>query len=239
MKNKFCGYVIDAVDYKDNDSIVTVLSPEGLISFKARGNKKISSKMNSLLYNYAYSEFEVNKSEKSGYLTLLDGTLLSYPNYVIENLQYITLLGIISEGINKCSCKNGLFVNFKDCMELMKLGVDSKIILVAFVNFMLDSEGIKYESDCCLNCHSKHVTYFDFDKGGFYCKDCCNGYQDKEYLKHIRIVSKITFENVKKLDLQYPEMSEYIINAFDSLENKCGIVFKGKKFLYKLLKMEE
>ena len=77
MKNKFCGYVIDSIDYKDNDSIVTVLCEDGLISLKARGAKKITSKMNSVLFNYAFSEFEVNKSEKSGYLTLLDGNLLS------------------------------------------------------------------------------------------------------------------------------------------------------------------
>ena len=48
MKNKFCGYVIDSVDYKDNDSIVTILSQEGLVTLKARGTKKITSKMNSL-----------------------------------------------------------------------------------------------------------------------------------------------------------------------------------------------
>ena len=85
MKNKFCGYVIDSVDYKDNDSIVTVLSPDGIVSLKARGTKKIASKMNSVLFNYAYSEFEVNKSEKNGYLTLLDGNLLNYPSYVINS----------------------------------------------------------------------------------------------------------------------------------------------------------
>ena len=120
MKNKFCGYVIDSVDYKDNDSIVTVLSQDGLVSLKARGVKKINSKMNSVLFNYAYSEFEVNKSEKSGYLTLLDGTLLDYPSYVINDLEYMTVMGIISEGINKCSNKNYLFTSFKDSLKLME-----------------------------------------------------------------------------------------------------------------------
>ena len=49
MKEKFRGYVIDSIDYKDNDSIVTILSEDGLISLKARGSKKITSKMNSVL----------------------------------------------------------------------------------------------------------------------------------------------------------------------------------------------
>lgn len=239
MKNKFCGYVIDSVDYKDNDSIVTVLCENGLVSFKARGSKKITSKMNSVLFNYSYSEFEVNKSEKSGYLTLLDGNLLDYPSYVIDNLEYMTLMGIVSEGINKCSNQLALFINFKDCLSLMEKKIDSKIILVAFLNFLLENEGIKYQGDYCLNCQGKHVSSFDFDKGGFLCKECGGVIQDVEYLKTMRILTKINFENASKVSLKDKDMLIYITNAFESLENKCGIIFKGKEFLFKILKMGE
>lgn len=239
MKNKFCGYVIDSVDYKDNDSIVTVLSEDGLVSFKARGSKKITSKMNSVLFNYAFSEFEVNKSEKSGYLTLLDGNLLDYPSYVINNLEYMTLMGIVSEGVNKCSNQTALFINFKDCLSLMEKKINSKIILVAFLNFLLNNEGIRYESDCCLNCQGKNVSSFDFEKGGFLCKECGGVIQDIEYLKNIRILTKINFENANKVTLDDKDIFLYIRNAFESLENKCGIVFKGKEFLFKILKMGE
>ena len=72
--------------------------------------------MNSVLFNYAYSEFEVNKSEKSGYLTLLDGTLLNYPNYVINSLDYMTIMGIVSEGVKKCKDNENLYTAFKDCL---------------------------------------------------------------------------------------------------------------------------
>ena len=125
MKTKFNGYVIDSVDYKDNDSIVMVLSPTGLVSLKARGVKKISSRMNSVLFNYAYSEFEVNKNDKNGYLTLLDGNLLSYPSFVINNLEYMTVLGIISEGIEQCSRSECLFLNFKECLSCMEKNLDA------------------------------------------------------------------------------------------------------------------
>ena len=239
MKDKFCGYVIDSVDYKDNDSIVTILSPNGLISLKARGTKKITSKMNSVLFNYAYSEFEVNKSEKSGYLTLLDGTLLNYPNYVVNSLEYMTIMGIISEGISKCSDKTYLYVNFKDCLRLMEENITSKLILIAFLNYMLESEGIKYVSDCCVECSSKQVTAFDFSKGGFLCKNCTNEVQSIEFLKSIRIITKINFENIKKVSIKENDALMYINQAFDSLENKCGIVFKGKDFLFRVYKMEE
>jgi DNA repair protein RecO len=217
-----------------------VLSQDGLISFKARGVKKNNSKMNSILFNYAYSEFEVNKSEKSGYLTLLDGNLLDYPSYVISNLEYLTLMGIVSEGISKCSNKNCLFINFKDCLKLMENKADTKNILIAFLNFLLESEGIKYESDGCVNCSSKQVTSFDFDKGGFLCKKCSDTLQDIDYLKKIRIITKINFENASKANLDSEkEKNLYIVKSFESLENKCGIEFKGKDFLFKILKLGE
>lgn len=239
MKNKFCGYVIDSVDYKDNDSIVTILCPEGLVSLKARGTKKINSKMNSVLFNYAYSEFEVNKSEKSGYLTLLDGTLLDYPSYVVNSLEYMTLMGIISEGVNKCSDKTGLFTYFKECLSCMEKKTDAKIILIAFLNFLLENEGIRYEGDGCLNCSSKQVTNFDFDRGGFLCKKCSEETQSIEFLKSMRVLTKVNFENLMKANVNKEYEFLYIVKAFESLENKCGIVFKGKEFLFRVLKMEE
>lgn len=238
MKNKFCGYVIDSVDYKDNDSIVTVLSQDGLVSLKARGVKKINSKMNSVLFNYAYSEFEVNKSEKSGYLTLLDGTLLDYPSYVINDLEYMTVMGIISEGINKCSNKNYLFTSFKDSLKLMEEKVDSKIILVSFLNFLLENEGIMYQADQCIDCSSKQVSSFDFYRGGFVCKNCGGVIQDVNFLKNMRLLTKVNFTNARKIKIENKDIMLYISKAFDSLENKCGILFKGKEFLFRILKME-
>ena len=239
MKNKLCGYVIDSVDYKDNDSIVTILSSDGLVSLKARGSKKITSKMNSVLFNYAYSEFEVNKSEKSGYLTLLDGTLLDYPSYVIESLEYMSVMGIISDGINKCTNKNGLFLCFKDCLKMMEEKVDSKIIMIAFLNFLLLNDGIMFESDKCVVCSSKRVNSFDFERGGFVCKKCGGITNDVNFLKNMRILSKINFTNYFKVTVDDEDRLLYLRNSFLSLENKCGIVFKGKEFLFRVFKMEE
>ena len=239
MKNKFCGYVIDTIDYKDNDSIVTVLCENGLVSLRARGVKKINSKMNSVLFNYAFSEFEVNKSEKSGYLTLLDGNLLNYPSYVINSLEYMTLMGIVSEGINKCSDSIELYSLFQKCLKAMENNIDSKLILIAFLNFMLSNEGIMYESDKCLNCSSIKVSKFDFNMGGFLCHKCCGVSDDISYLKNIRLYAKTNFNNLNKVNVIENIAIRYIEEAFLSLENKCGIKFKGKEFLFKVFKMEE
>ena len=238
MRNKLCGYVIDSVDYSDNDSIVTILSSDGLVSLRAKGRKKANSKMNALLYNYSYGEFEVYKSEKNGYLTLLDGSLLNYPSYVIESLDYMSIMGIVSEGINRCQDSTIAFEGFKNCLSLMEKKVDPKMILVAFINFMLEDNGVMYESDSCINCGNKHVIDFDFDKGGFLCSNCTSSKKDISYLKEIRIMTKTNFTNADKVNMNGSIVSSYCKHGFEELENKCGIFFKGKDFLFKILKME-
>ena len=44
MKEKYVGYVLNSIDYKDSDSLLSVLCKDGLISMRARGIKKINSK---------------------------------------------------------------------------------------------------------------------------------------------------------------------------------------------------
>ena len=106
--------------------------------------------------------------------------------------------------------------------------------MIAFLNFLLANEGIMYESDKCLVCLSKHVNSFDFDRGGFICKDCGGVAQDVNFLKDMRILSKVTFENANKVDVILEDKIIYLKHAFTSLENKCGIVFKGKDFLFRV-----
>ena len=59
------------------------------------------------------------------------------------------------------------------------------------------------------------------------------------FLKDMRILSKVTFENANKVDVILEDKIIYLKHAFTSLENKCGIVFKGKDFLFRVFKMEE
>ena len=78
MEVKTEAVVLQAIDYKDNDSLLSVLCKDGVVCLRARGVKKVNSKNASSVMSYAYSEFEVNKSSKSGYLTLSEGKLINY-----------------------------------------------------------------------------------------------------------------------------------------------------------------
>ena len=58
------GIVIKSIPYGENDAIISCLSADGIITFKARGILKPSSKNMSSCLMYAYSEFTLE--EKKG-----------------------------------------------------------------------------------------------------------------------------------------------------------------------------
>ena len=41
MKERYVGYVINSIDYKENDSLLSVLCEDGVICLRARGVKKL------------------------------------------------------------------------------------------------------------------------------------------------------------------------------------------------------
>lgn len=241
MKEKLVGYVINSIDYKDSDSILSVLCKDGITSLRARGVKKINSKNASSVMNYAYSEFEVSRSSKSGYLTLSEGKLIEYPSFISNNLEYISVINLVSEGIELIEDKSDSFECFVDCLDAMKSNYDSKFILVAFLNYFLNKQGISLNADECITCGKKDgIVKFSFENGGYLCKRCHNGLNDElDYLKNMRIMAKINYSNISKVDVSDLYAYKYIKEVIGLIENKIGIYFKSKSFLLRVLKREE
>ena len=241
MKEKLVGYVLGTVDYKDSDSLVNVLSEDGVVCLRARGVKKISSKNASSVMDFAYSEFEVNRSEKNGYLTLSDGKLINYPMFINDNLEYIGVINFVSEGINLVKDNKDSFVWFVECLNAMKKGYKSELILIAFLNYFLESHGCKLNSDECVSCSCKNnIVKFSFENGGYLCKKCCNLVGDDiEYLKNMRILSKVDYSNLNKVEMDTIYEYKYIVEVIKLIESKVGIYFKSKSFLMRILKKGE
>lgn len=238
MKERYTGYVLGSIDYKDSDSLVNVLCPDGLVCLRARGVKKINSKNASSVMNYAYSEFEVSRSNKSGYLTLNEGKLINYPSFISENLEYISVINFVSEGIEMVDDKKDGFVCFVDCIDAMKSKYNSLYVLVAFLNYFLQKQGCMLNSDECIECSSKEkIVKFSFEQGGFLCKNCWSlECDDKEYLRSMRLLSKINYKNIEKVEVDDIYAYKYIKEVISMIESKIGVYFKSKSFLLRVLK---
>ena len=240
MKEKYVGYVINSIDYKDNDSLLSVLCKEGVVCLRARGVKKINSKNASSVMNYAYSEFEVNRSNKSGYLTLNDGKLINYPSFISNNLEYISVINFVSEGIELIEDNKDSFECFANCLDSMKNDFDSKLILVAFLNYFLKKHGSSLNVDECVNCGNKNgIIKFSFENGGYMCKNCYSHLNDDiDYLRNIRILAKVNYENMSKVNIDSMYTYKYVKEVISLIETKLGIYFKSKMFLLRVLKGE-
>lgn len=241
MKEKLVGYVINSIDYKDSDSILSILCKDGITPLRARGVKKINSRNASSVMNYAYSEFEVSRSNKNGYLTLSEGKLIEYPSFISNNLEYISVINLVSEGIELIDDKSDSFECFVDCLDAMKSDYNSKYILVAFLNYFLNKQGVSLNADECINCGKKDgIVKFSFENGGYICKKCHKGLSDDlDYLKNMRIMAKINYSNINKVDVSDLYAYKYIKEVISLIENKIGIYFKSKSFLLRVLKREE
>ena len=241
MKERYTGYVLNSIDYKDNDSIVNVLCEDGLVCLRARGVKKINSKNASSVMNFAYSEFEVSKNCKSGYLTLSEGKLISYPTFISSNLEYISVINLVSEGIGLVDDRKDSFACYVDCLDAMKNNYRSEYVLIAFLNYFLDKNGCKLNCDECVCCGDKEkIVKFSFESGGFLCKKCWNLEKDDiSYLKSMRVLSKVNYQNLDKISIDLICAYKYIKEVINMIETKIGVCFKSKAFLLRVLKREE
>lgn len=241
MKEKYVGYVLNSIDYKDNDSLLSVLCEDGLICLRARGVKKVNSRNASSVMNYAYSEFEVSRSNKSGYLTLSEGKLINYPSFISNNLEYISVINFVSEGIELVNDKKDSFECFVNTLDCMRSNKSSMLILISFLNYFLKKQGISLNADECVNCGvTSQIVKFSFENGGYLCKNCCSLVNDDiEYLKNMRILCKTNYNNLDKVDIEYIYLYKYVKETINLIENKSGIYFKSKAFLLRVLKREE
>ena len=87
-------------------------------------------------------------------------------------------------------------------------------------------------------CSSKTgIVTFSFENGGFLCKKCCNTLgDDKEYLKSMRILSKVNYSNLEKVNIDFIYAYKYIKEVINMLEIKIGVYFKSKSFLLRFFK---
>ena len=123
----------------------------------------------------------------------------------------------------------------------MKNSNKSEYILIAFLNYFINKNGCKLNSDECVCCSSKEkIVRFSFESGGFLCKNCCNTLgDDVEYLKNMRILSKVNYENISKVNIDIIYAYKYIKEVINMIENKIGVYFKSKAFLLRVLKEGE
>ena len=219
------GYVIRNVPYGESDAIVSGLTEEGIISFKARGIKKITSKNASSCLLYAFSEFEC--ATKGNYKYLTRGSLISSNYQLYEDIDKMCICGLISETILTFlpEPSKQIYILFEYLMRVVNGEFDLFSFAAIFIAKIIIECGYGLDVDGCVKCHTKNkIVSINYAEGGLICYKCRENenIESPLYLKTIRYIFKVDEENYFHHIIERPlairlikELMNYLKNQYD------------------------
>ena len=227
MKKIIDGYVIRLNKYKESDAIVTILTENGIDTFKARGIYKNNNKNAYALNLYSRGEYIINYKTEGGNETLISASLLSFVDKVYESLEYALLFGIMGEIANKYS---NFYIVFDYIFNHIS-EIDVNVGILFCLKFICKQEGVLPIGDKCIYCESNsNIVHLSFTEGGFICSNCNdNGIcDDKQILHAYHIIYKMNLENLPLVKLDKKICYYFIDKFYDYLESSIGIKLVSK-----------
>ncbi len=236
------GIIIKSTAYKENDAILTCFSREyGLVSFKARGVLKVTSKNSGACQLYTIGEYYLTSKNEQGNKTLTSVDVIKYPSSLFDNSNYLALFAFFSEAILKLELADNDLIEAYDIFSFLLNNINKNYSLVSasliVFKYLFDYSGIHLQVDQCCKCASKkNIVGVSYADGGFVCAKCAKESSGvkiygAEYLKNFRYIQKAKIENVFSLNMDshigYLMLSQFFAYFYDSI----GVSFKAKDIL--------
>ncbi len=229
------GYVIHLSQYKENDFIVTFLTREGLITFRARGAKKITSKNASCLLLLSYSSCFLENFNDSW--NLKEGKCLQEPSYR-DDLKVMSSLSFIAEITSKLVMEDiaqEAYLWLEEAMESIKKGFSPLTSALLLFARYIKLEGYGLDVDECVYCRKKGgIIGVDFEEGGFVCENedpLVMKRMSARYLSIYRYIFRCKVSDFTRVDFFDKECLEIIEDLAEYIYHNLGISFKTLKTL--------
>jgi DNA repair protein RecO (recombination protein O) len=233
MEEKYNALVLRAIDYKDNDKLLTLFAAgKGKMTAALKGVKKASAKLKFAAQPFCFAEFVF--AERSGRYTVTSAYLHDGFYSLREDIGKFYAASAVLEICDKLLPEempgDELFVRAVHTLgEICQK--NEGFALLTFLLSALALAGYKIDTGNCPDCGNPvlHTPYFDFDRGAFCCADCptdtrvseityrtiCNAEQNKEQPLGLKIDS----DGVKRaLRL----LKEYFIRKTDQIPDCLG-----------------
>lgn len=178
MISKVNGVVLRAVDYNDNDKMLTLFTLEkGVLGAKIKGVKKAGAKLKFAAEPFCFAEYVL--SETGERATVTEVTQIdSFYNLRLDLFKYYSATAIV-EFINKALYKNEVFEQmfYLTVNTFKTLAYTDADAITALLNFFLNSLsclGYGMNLHGCISCGKPLLdrAFFDFDAGGATCENC-------------------------------------------------------------------
>lgn len=177
MQQVHLAIVARAVNYKDHDRILTLITREaGRMTVSAHGCRKPQSKLLSATQPFCYGEYALTQRMGKLYVTSCDVREIFYPIRIREgaltaaSYAMAVALDYANEGEEyKRQFSLLLYTLSSICDEKY----DLKTVLAFYLAKMMDFVGYCPQTDCCIHCGStQNLDYFDLQEGGATCREC-------------------------------------------------------------------
>lgn len=169
MEIKTEAIVLQSIDYKDNDKLLTLFSPTlGKITAGIKGVKKPTAKLAFAAQPFCFAEYVL--AEKGGRYTVVSAYLYESFFSLRLDIEAFYAACAAAETCRTIALENeeydGLFIAFAECLKALSLsGEERGEALIAFLLVALRESG--YPIDLDFDGEELEKLYFDFSEGRF------------------------------------------------------------------------
>ncbi|MDE7083285.1 MAG: DNA repair protein RecO [Clostridia bacterium] len=196
MEIKVNALMLRAVDYNENDKILTLLTAEhGKISAGIKGVKKPNAKLKFAAQPFCFAEYILARRGDK-YTVINCSECESFYDLRCDINKFYAASAVIEAA-------NALAYEGDECAEIFSEAVktlsamcadNERLPLIKFLTFALRKSGYGIALDNCTECGTelikKEKLRFDMDAGAFTCFDCGKGIG----------ASRVTYNVLRKLD---------------------------------------
>ncbi len=232
------GYVIRLAEYRENDVMVTFLTPNEMLSFCARGARKPTAKTH--LITTPLAKLRISLQESPSGTNLKECEWLAYPDAKDEFLRAAALsfLAELTAKMLPGEEPSALYPWLDTVMGA--LGDPSHSVWTLALIYLAQSlrlSGYGLDVDGCVVCGKKtDIVGISYDEGGYLCRDDLRSDADKRdarTLKILRYIFRLSTADVTRVAFSSEECRLLLFELTAYLENMTGITLRSLSLLEK------
>jgi DNA repair protein RecO (recombination protein O) len=200
------GIVLRSQDYQERHRIITLFSPQGLISLIVKGISHKNARLLTLTTPFSYGEY-IYRQGRSDLFHFYDGTVLDDHFDLRQNLRSLQTAGALANAILSSQMTGkpapALFVLYKSYHKQICSFDDSSPLLASFYLKLLKHEGLLSISLHCASCKTGSAQILH--NGESFCSQHAGqsaiSFSSLEWKTLLSLESAQQFSTLRSLDL--------------------------------------
>lgn len=169
--------VLKAIDYRENDKMISLLTPNGRITAVAKGVKKPNAKLKSSALTFSIGDYIFAQTNEHLTITGYNGIESFYQ--LTDNIILYYCANVIAECALRFiqqndDCGQFFLLVAKTLQFLTYENINAPLVTLRFLISAVNIEGYKIVLDKCCVCLNNKINkfYFDISLGGLVCGSC-------------------------------------------------------------------